>query len=190
LYILPLVQETPSRLTATEELEVDDPAVVAALYDPLRYRLFRVLETPRTVAEVAEEIGLPANRLYYHLRRLLACGLVRQVDVRARGRHTERVYGRTAARIRFTGELELGGETVLRGIADELERGLRLAAGTDEPGLLSYHAVELTRERASELEERLRTLIAEYESTPSTGDDATRFGLLGVLVRLPDGAGG
>lgn len=178
--------EAASQLTGTEELELDDPAVVAALYDPLRYRLFRLLETPRTVAEVAREIGLPANRLYYHVRRLLDCGLVRQVDVRARGRHTERVYGRTAARIRFSGELELGGETVLRGIADELERGLRLAAGTNEPGLLSYHAVQLTEERAAELEERLRALIAEYESSPSTGDESTRFGLLGVLVRLPE----
>ena len=52
---LPLVHEG--------ELSIDDPAVVAALYDPLRYRLFRLLETPRSVAELAAEVDMPANRL-------------------------------------------------------------------------------------------------------------------------------
>ena len=57
-----------------DELEVDDPAVVAALYDPLRVCLFRLLEAPRSVAELAEAVDMPANRLYYHVRRLVACG--------------------------------------------------------------------------------------------------------------------
>lgn len=159
--------------------------MLAALFDPLRYRLFRLLETPRSVAELAGEIGVPANRLYYHVRRLVSCGLVRQVDARASGRHTERIYGRTAARIRFSGDVELrGGEGLLLGIADELERGLASARERGDPGLLTYHAVSLTPEEAHELEERLGAVIAEYErARPAAG--GRRFGVLGVVAPLP-----
>lgn len=166
------------------ELRIDDPSVLAALYDPLRYRLFRLLESPRSVAELAADVGMPANRLYYHVRRLVECGLVRQVDARASGRHTERIYGRAAAQIRFSGDLEVYTGGFLRGIADELDTGLQSVVG-DSPGSVSYHTVSLTPERASELEGRLRDLIAEYAEAKPTGQCATRFGVLGVLAPLP-----
>ncbi|OFW71503.1 MAG: hypothetical protein A2Y55_11275 [Actinobacteria bacterium RBG_16_68_12] len=168
-----------------DELEVDDPAVVAALYDPLRYKLFRLLETPRSVSELAAEVGMPSNRLHYHVRRLVARGLVRQVDARTSGKHTERIYGRTATRIRFSGELELYEGGLLHGVADELEVGLR-SAGDDAPSLISYHVVSLTQRSARELEERLRGLIAEYEQRCPVAKSARRFGVLGVLAPLPE----
>lgn len=169
------------------ELHVDDPAIVAALYDPLRYRLFRLLDTPRSVGELAEEIGVPANRLYYHVRRLVECGLVHQVDTRETGRHTEKVYGRVAERIRFSGELDLDAGSaagLIRGIADELEEALRAGDDADGPSVLSYHVVSLAPERAVELEERLHALVAEYESENSTKPGARRYGLMGALIPL------
>ncbi len=173
-------------VSGIDELEVDDPSVIAALYDPLRYRLFRLLETPRSVAELAVEVGIPANRLYYHVHRLLACGLVRQVDARVSGKHTERIYGRAAARIRFSGDLEVYTGGFLRGVTDELEAGLQTVVG-DAPGSVSYHTVSLTPARAKELEERLRGLIAEYERTGSRSKTASRYGVLGVLAPLREG---
>jgi DNA-binding transcriptional ArsR family regulator len=174
---------------ATSELSIDDPAVVAALYDPLRYRLFRLLERPCSVAELAAEVGMPANRLYYHVRRLVEAGIVRQVDARASGRHTERIYGRVADRIRFSGELDLdaGGGGLLRGVLDELEAGIRGADPDADGGFLSYHVVSLEPERTRELEDRLRAVISEFESEDARGPDAVRFGLLGALVPLVGG---
>jgi DNA-binding transcriptional ArsR family regulator len=169
----------------TPELTLEDPAAVAALYDPLRYRIFRLLATPRTVAELAVELGMPANRLYYHVKRLVDCGLVAQVDARASGRHTERVYGRAAERIRFSGDLELYEGGLLRGIADELDEWLQ-AAGEDDPGSVSYHTPTLDPATARELETRLRALIAEYAEREEGGDGARRFGVLGVLARAPE----
>jgi DNA-binding transcriptional ArsR family regulator len=167
------------------ELRIEDPAVLAALYEPLRYRLFRLLETPRSVAELAAEVELPANRLYYHLRRLVDVGLVRQVDARANGRHTERIYGRAAARLTFAGDLDVAyGGGLLRGIADELDAGLQ-SVGQGEAGSISYHATTLTEERAHELEERLRELLAEYVDADD-GPDGARYGVLGVLAPLPE----
>ena len=171
-------------MSPDEELRIEDSSVLAALYDPLRYRLFRLLEGPRSVAELAAEVGVPANRLYYHVRRLVDCGLVKQVDARPSGRHTERIYGRAAARIRFAGDLDVYTGGFLRGIADELDAGLQTVSG-DAPGSVSYHTVSLTPARASELEERLRGLITDYAQADSTAKNARRFGLLGVLAPLP-----
>ncbi len=172
------------------ELSIDDPAVVAALYDPLRYRLFRLLETPRTVAELAADVEMPADRLYYHVRRLVECGLVRQVDTRAAGRHTERIYGRAAERIRFSGELDLdaGAGGLVRGIVEELEAGIR-SAGDELASRISYHVVRLTPERAQELEGRLHALISEFEGEVTATEGTYRFGLLGALVPLTDEKG-
>ena len=168
-----------------DELVIEDPGVVAALFDPLRYRLFRLLETPRTVTELATELGLPANRLYYHVRRLAQSGLVHQVDARPSGRHTERVYARTAARIRFSGELELYDGGLLRGIADELDDALARAS-EDDRGTLSYHRPRLLPATARELERRLADLVSEYADREEAGEAAERYGVLGVLVPLAD----
>jgi DNA-binding transcriptional ArsR family regulator len=177
--------ENISLVSTSADLRIEDPAVLAALYDPLRYRLFRLLETPRSVAELAVEAGMPANRLYYHLRRLVDVGLVRQVDARANGRHTERIYGRAAARITFAGDLDVAyGGGLLRGFANELDAGLQ-EVGEDEAGSISYHGVTLSDERARELEERLRALIAEYADADD-GPVGRRYGILGVLAPLPE----
>ena len=46
-----------------DELVIEDPGVVAALFDPLRYRLFRLLETPRKVRAGDAEATLTPQRL-------------------------------------------------------------------------------------------------------------------------------
>jgi hypothetical protein len=167
-----------------DELELDDPAAAKALFDPIRHRLFGLLQTPRSVPELAQELGMPANRLYYHVRRLIECGLVQQVDTRASGRHNERVFERTAERITFSGELDLAGESPLRGIVDELERGLRFVT-PDDPASVSYHVVTVTPDRARELEVRLRELIVSYDDR-SRSASARRFAVLGALTPLPE----
>jgi len=75
---------------------------------------------------------------------------------------------------------------LLRGIAEELEAGIRGVVDDSEPNLLSYHVISLTPQRARQLEERLRSLIAEYERASSATSRARRFGLLGALVPLQD----
>lgn len=166
-----------------DAVEIRDPAVLAVLYNPIRYRIFRALETPRSMAELADEVGRPANRLYYHVRLLVGAGLVRQVGTRASGRHTERLFGRVAARMRFTGELEPGsGRGLLGAIADELDTAIERVPAGWEQGVVSYHVVSLTPERARELETRLRVLVDEFEGSQDSAGGARRYGLLGAFV--------
>lgn len=173
--------------SAPEAVEIDDPAVLAILYDPIRYGIFRALETPRSMAELADVVGRPANRLYYHVRLLVDAGLIRQVGTRASGRHTERIFGRAATRVRFTGELQPGAPQGLLGaIGGELDSALARVGHAAVPGAVSYHVVSLAPERAEELETRLRALVDEFESDRATGRGARRFGLLGALVPLEE----
>jgi hypothetical protein len=157
------------------ELVVTDPNVLAILYDPLRYRLFRLLEEPHSVPALAVEVGTPANRLYYHVRRLVESGLVELVPATG----TERVY--RARKFRFSGDAAAPGGGPLPAIMAEL-------AGADfeedSPGLVSWHLPRLTPARAGDLERRLQRLISEFADEEG-GEGSERYGLLGVLVRLP-----
>ncbi|HEY8170652.1 MAG TPA: helix-turn-helix domain-containing GNAT family N-acetyltransferase [Candidatus Limnocylindria bacterium] len=167
-------------------LTIEDPAAIPVLYDPLRNRIFRLLRRPRSIPELAAELDLPADRLYYHVNRLVEYGLVRQAGTRSRGRHVERVFERTSARIKFEGDVELGGVNPLTAIAEELGAGL-VAAMPDDVASVSYHLVTITPERAATLADRLRTLIEEYDD-PTPEAASSRYAVLGAIapMRQPD----
>ena len=165
------------------ELVLEDPAAVRVLLDPLRSRIFELLRTPRSIPELGGELGAPADRLYYHVNRLARAGLVEETGTRRTGRHTERLFARSAERIRFTGDLALDGHRPLRAFTDELDEALAGAA-PDDPASVVYHAGGLTEDRAAELGDRLRALIAEYDD-PDPPPGSRRFGILGVVAPLP-----
>jgi DNA-binding transcriptional ArsR family regulator len=65
-----------------------------ALADPLRIQLMEwLMQRPRSARELADCVGLPADRLYYHLGQLEQAGLIEVAEYRrlARGK-AERVY--------------------------------------------------------------------------------------------------
>jgi DNA-binding transcriptional ArsR family regulator len=67
---------------------------IEALVAPTRQEIIDALESigPAPVAAVAAVLGRSPDSLYYHIRVLLEVGLVRRVDVRARGRSREAIY--------------------------------------------------------------------------------------------------
>ena len=80
------------------ELEViDEPAAAAAALDPLRARLLAGLTEPASASALAERVGLPRQKVNYHLRILEEHGLVTEVGRRRWGGLTERVLHATAA---------------------------------------------------------------------------------------------
>lgn len=166
-----------------QELVIDDPQAVRLLLDPMRSRMFELLRTPRSIPDLAGQLDLPADRLYYHVHRLADAGLVEETGTRRSGRHTERLFARSARRIRFSGDLALGGERPLRAFTDELDEAL-VAATPEDPASVVYHAGGLTDDRASELADRMRALVAEYDDN-EPGPAARRFGILAVVAPLP-----
>ncbi|MDX2148271.1 MAG: helix-turn-helix domain-containing protein [Planctomycetota bacterium] len=67
---------------------------VRALASPVRQEIVDALESagPRTMAELAGLLGRRADALYFHVRHLLAVGLVVEREPRVDGRHVASVY--------------------------------------------------------------------------------------------------
>ena len=76
---------------------IDDPAAASASLDPVRRRLLAALAEPGSASSLAAVIGLPRQKVNYHLRTLERHGLVELVELRRRGNMTERVMQASAA---------------------------------------------------------------------------------------------
>jgi DNA-binding transcriptional ArsR family regulator len=76
---------------------IDDPAAASASLDPVRRRLLAALAEPGSASSLAATIGLPRQKVNYHLRTLEEHGLVELVEERRKGNMTERVMQASAA---------------------------------------------------------------------------------------------
>ncbi|MFI7545484.1 winged helix-turn-helix domain-containing protein [Actinoplanes sp. NPDC049599] len=76
---------------------IEDPAAAEASLDPIRSRLLAALAVPGSATMLAAQVGLPRQKVNYHLRTLEQHGLLRLVEERRRGNVTERVLQATAA---------------------------------------------------------------------------------------------
>src|SRR5262245_29195761 len=76
---------------------IDDPATATAALDPIKSRLLAELSEPASAAALAARLGLPRQKVNYHLRGLEHQKLVRPAAERRWGGLTERVMVATAA---------------------------------------------------------------------------------------------
>jgi DNA-binding transcriptional ArsR family regulator len=76
---------------------IDDPAAAEVSLDPVRARLLAELVEPHSATMLGERVGLPRQKVNYHLRTLERHGLVELVEERRKGNCTERVMQATAA---------------------------------------------------------------------------------------------
>ncbi|MBL0705899.1 ArsR/SmtB family transcription factor [Sinomonas cellulolyticus] len=80
-----------------EVVVIEDAAAAAASLDPLRARLLRELAAPSSAAGLAAKVGLPRQKVNYHLHALEEHGLVELVEERRKGNVMERVLQATAS---------------------------------------------------------------------------------------------
>ncbi|TWP51397.1 helix-turn-helix transcriptional regulator [Lentzea tibetensis] len=76
---------------------IEDPAAAEVSLDPMRARLLAELSEPGSATMLAAKVGLPRQKVNYHLRALERHGLVELVEERRKGNVTERVLRATAA---------------------------------------------------------------------------------------------
>lgn len=76
---------------------IDDPAAATVALDPIRSRLLAELAEPASAAALAARVGLPRQKVNYHLRALEAHRLVRVAETRKWGGLTERLLVASAA---------------------------------------------------------------------------------------------
>src|SRR6187551_1323774 len=75
---------------------IEDPAAAEVSLDPIRSRLLAALAVPGSATMLAAQVGLPRQKVNYHLRTLEQHGLLELVEERPRRGLTERVVRATA----------------------------------------------------------------------------------------------
>jgi DNA-binding transcriptional ArsR family regulator len=76
---------------------IESPSAAEASLDPVRSRLLAELAEPGSATTLANRIGMPRQRVNYHLRALERHGLVELVEERRKGNVTERLLRATAS---------------------------------------------------------------------------------------------
>jgi len=178
--------------------EIEDIAVFEVLNNRFRQRILRELMTPQPVKEVAEGLGVPVTRLYYHVNQLLGAGLIRVVEERKVGAILEKVFQTTARSFRpGAGLLQSGrppGELARIGAAVVLDparldaeaflvRHFEKGAPSDDPGTFGRGQGRLSKAKAEKLTEKIHDLLDELDDEDDDGD-AIEFSLSVVFVPL------
>ena len=76
---------------------IENSAAAESSLDPIRARLLAELVAPHSATTLAAVVGLPRQKVNYHLKTLEAHGLLVLVEERRKGNVTERVLQATAA---------------------------------------------------------------------------------------------
>jgi DNA-binding transcriptional ArsR family regulator len=149
---------------------IHDPASASVALDPVRSRLLSELRAPMSAATLAGHIGLPRQKVNYHLRTLEEHGLVRVDSKKRWGGLTERRMVATA----FSYVVSPG---ALGPVAADPARGIdRLSAS-----YLVALAARLIREvgqllrKSEELNKRLATLSIDTEVRFRSAEDRAAF---------------
>jgi DNA-binding transcriptional ArsR family regulator len=187
------------------DLEViDDPAAASAALDPIRSRLLAELTRPASAATLAARIGMPRQKVNYHLRTLESHRLVEVAEERQWGGLTERLLvasagsyvvspgalgpaasdpGRSADRLSASYLVALGAR-IVREVGDLWRRAraadkrlATLAVDTE----IRFRSPAERAEFTAELTRAITALVARYHDEAAPGGRLHRL----VLVAHP-----
>ncbi len=149
---------------------IDDPTRARTALQPIRLRLLHLLEQPQSAPQLATAIGMPRQRVLYHLRMLEAQRLVEAREHGSVGRRIDRTYVRTATSYAIAPKT-LGGVAVdPQTVADAFSSTyLSAVAGRALNDLAALGQAAATRGK------RLPTLTLETEIRFATPADQQRF---------------
>ncbi|GJQ30116.1 MAG: transcriptional regulator [Phycisphaerae bacterium] len=168
----------------------------AALMDETRLAVIRALTEPDSASGVARRLGLPRQRVNYHLRALEKAGLVEFVREQRRGNCTERVVRATARRYVVNPDLMgLGPATESSPVAERLileaSRLVAAVIANRADGAAGDHAASIgtitvrfanvadRRAFVEDLTAEAARLVAEYDDPMRTGSKPVRFLMAG-----------
>lgn len=181
---------------------IDASAPAASLLEPTRLRLLERLREPASAAEVARSLGVPRQRIGYHVRELQKQGLLREVGTRRKGTATERLLQTTARHYLISPEVlgalgadpaavrdRLSSSYLVAVAADTIRAVAHLRAGAEREGKklptlsmqvdVRFASAERQHAFARELADAVAHLVQRYHD-PEAGTGRTfTFAVLG-----------
>ncbi len=172
-----VIKERDGKLYAREVFIENDPSRLKAILDPTRWKILKSLaERPKYPAQIAKELRLHEQKIYYHMKQLLSSGLVKVEGKEEKG-------GALAKYFSLTGNafvLELpGGEEVLTDLPMKKEdKRLKkflypivnngkleasIVVGSPDP-----HGPHQVRSRDSHYATELALFLGQYASLPES----------------------
>ena len=165
-----------------------------ALADPLRIRLLEALWfSPRSVKELAGVVGLPPDRLYYHLRQLEQAAVIEVSGYRPLpGGKVERLYQRAEAEPPAEGSSPEQIATFLAAVLDATKGDITAAHMTKAGGQrrevkVAFGALRLTDAGLAELHRMLDDLAERFAEPEAEGTWVRALVALVDLEERPDG---
>jgi predicted ArsR family transcriptional regulator len=137
---------------------VRDPKQAGSLIDPVRRDLLERLREPGSAAGLARQLGIPRQRVNYHLRELERAGLAACVAEQRKGNCTERMLQATAQAFVISPEI-LGGLASSPGPAADRVSAAALVQAAAE----TIRSVAALERRAADEGKRFATLTLDAE---------------------------
>lgn len=187
-----------------EPQPLSDPRVLRAIAHPVRTRILEELSAsgPVRAADVARELGIPANQASFHLRQLAKYGLVEEAPEEARDKR-DRVWratsahgftvnlreledapgGRAAVDVFRTTQLARLHEVVDRTFTMDRPEGSGVFATSD-------HAIKLTDEEAHQLRQEIDDVVEAWtERTRGREPGRRTYRLVQIIQPHAEGDG-
>ena len=178
----------PERAFITTRQQVD------ALAGKMRMRVLKAAAVPRSVREMAEVLGVPTTRLYYHVNKLEEVGFLDVVETRKSGARVENIY-RVAAKSFGAGpELAQNVENIedaaaaLVGLVLDVSRveaeaalAYKFGRGDVEVDLVRTQG-DLTPDQVKEIQSRREAILREVVGEDSDSPDARTYSFTYLLV--------
>ncbi len=164
---------------------ITTPGQIEALSNPVRVRILHLAAEPVAVSELADRLGVPPTRLYYHVNLLVEEGFLTQVDQRKSGARLERIYRRTASDLRLGSDVveTIGDQRKAADAASALvfdparveaaDMIERVFGGEQPTAQLARTVVTLTVADAERFESRLEQLLEDLRAASNDGGTET-----------------
>jgi DNA-binding transcriptional ArsR family regulator len=178
------------------EILIEDLEGFRVIDNPLRQRILHLARHPKSVREMADGLGVPVTRLYYHVNMLEKAGFLDAIDVRKSGAQLERIYQSRRGAVRPSpdfvenvGDMKKAAHVLAGALLDitrveveaVIERGLR-----DEEGFgdLARVVLQLPTPVAQDFSRRIEELVREMRDAATANDDkdATIYSLTYAFI--------
>jgi len=164
-----------------ENFIIKDLDTLKKMTHPQRIEILQTLQSPRTVKEIAEEIGADHTKLYYHIRQMEQAKVIQVVETNIVSGIVEKKYFVTAKNYTvdknlFAGEVDNGSDAVFTNLIDAMFSSTQHQAkraveagfispneeGSQKQTILISSIYTLTDEQMGVLHDRLMATFEEF----------------------------